>query len=117
MGCKSCYSEVEWKIGWGQRIGVQKAKYLDRSTKRVGQGSSYAGKRKEMVDKSAAVKGSGFHQRNEMVWIAKEGDTPVVKLSDMLASSLKKEACNSFIATVNRLQITEKDIYTWIHLG
>lgn len=45
-------------------------------------------------------------QRKEQVWMEEEGNRKVVKVASSLASSLK-EVCNSFVATVNRMDVTE----------
>ena len=40
----------------------------------------------------------------------------MVKLSQSLASSLKKEVYDSFVVTVRHLAINEREIHNWLHL-
>ena len=53
-------------------------------------------------------------QRNGQVWIEEEGNRKVVNVANSLASSLKEEVSNSFVATVNRMDVTEDVIKNWI---
>lgn len=46
-------------------------------------------------------------QWKEQVWMEEEGNRKVVEVANSLASSLKEEVCNSFVATVNRMDVTE----------
>ena len=95
---------------YGRRIWVQKARVTDHNTKKFGQLKPALEKTDQIVvtdlNRREGSMADLFKVRKakkgfDQVWIEDEGDCKVVKLAASLASSLRKEVDNSFVATVS----------------
>lgn len=102
----------------GRRIGVKKANYVDRNSKKTGYNLAVERTRKALsavsrqnqgVNSTNSPKAShGTNQaRTEVV-----GGFKVVKVASSLALALK-EVINSFVGTASCLDVTEGDILRW----
>lgn len=109
------------RVVGGRRLGVQKAKFVDRKTKNSGQrfysegrriesGGAYHQVRRNLIYAKKRVQNQG----DDQVWIEGEGDLKVVKVADSLVSSLNQEVCDSFVATVGRVNVSAGDIHLWL---
>eukprot|EP00268_Persea_americana_P059850 TRINITY_DN7393_c0_g2_i1.p1 TRINITY_DN7393_c0_g2~~TRINITY_DN7393_c0_g2_i1.p1 ORF type:complete len:266 (+),score=55.36 TRINITY_DN7393_c0_g2_i1:959-1756(+) len=105
---------------YGRRIWDQKARLIDRNAKKFGQVKAAPEKKFQIVvtdlnrregSMADLLKVSMAKNRFDQVWIEDEGDCKVVKLAASLASSLRKEVDNSFIATVYCLDVNENAIH------
>ena len=100
----------------GRRIGVQKAKYVDRNSKKTCYSLAVKSTRKAFSAVSLQNQGvnstyppKASHGTNQ-AWTEVVGNFKVVKVAASLALALKKEVINSFVGTASCLDVTEGDI-------
>lgn len=107
----------------GRKIGVQQSKVSDRNSSISRHNFAARGKRtaynkggqNAFPFSKHSSKGVMPINSEDQVWIVNEGDTQVVKIAESLVSSLKQEVYHSFVATVNRLDVDERDLQEWFY--
>ena len=63
-----------------------------------------------------SIPNAAVTKSKDLVWIEGDGVSKVVKVGATLVSSLKKEVCNSFVASLCHLNVTDSDILNWLSL-
>ena len=109
------------RVVCGRRIGVQVTKELNRNIKYSR--PSKANRKLEPVIVNQFHERGYWKQRQstidvekknkEQVWIEEEGGLKVVKIADSLASSLKQEVRDSYMATVSTIEASVSDVQEW----
>ena len=103
---------IQWLNGrllGGRRISVQKAKHIDRNVRNPVRVAPTKGK------ESLSLAVLNNHTKCDVqTWVEEEGNLKVVKLASSLVTSLKKQVCNLFVATIRRFDVSEREIQTWL---
>eukprot|EP00268_Persea_americana_P059851 TRINITY_DN7393_c0_g2_i2.p1 TRINITY_DN7393_c0_g2~~TRINITY_DN7393_c0_g2_i2.p1 ORF type:complete len:273 (+),score=44.60 TRINITY_DN7393_c0_g2_i2:1124-1942(+) len=108
---------------YGRRIWDQKARLIDRNAKKFGQVKPAPEKKDQIVatnfNRREGSMADPFKVRKakkgfDQVWIEGERHCKVVKLAASLASSLRKEVENSFVATFYCQDVNENAIQDWL---
>eukprot|EP00268_Persea_americana_P021832 TRINITY_DN21728_c0_g2_i4.p1 TRINITY_DN21728_c0_g2~~TRINITY_DN21728_c0_g2_i4.p1 ORF type:complete len:201 (+),score=32.37 TRINITY_DN21728_c0_g2_i4:129-731(+) len=110
------------RVVCGRRIGVQVTKELNRNIKYSR--PSKANRKLEPVIVNQFHERGYWKQRQstidvekknkEQVWIEEEGGLKVVKIANSLASSLKQEVRDSYVATVSTIEAFVSDVQEWL---